>query len=374
MTEHDHAAGDDIELKSHKGTGKKIGVLIGLIVLIGGGVAGWYFMLEKPKQERLAKLEAHRAFWTEFSEYHATGYGASWKCIFGGTDESQVNSNLKLETLIETAIGQNEGMFGKLILACIDGNKEMLSGLGKEPPPGLVGVSKQVENVKAMDLLPEYEEKFKGFPETTEAMYASWKALGDYFSGADERRKWDKKLDDVSTDGWGTLYVKEQKNEKPVESDLKSAWRYYKFMTCSLGKDYSELGDVGSTSALEKEIGKIMVDGDCSTDEKAAAYYPKVEQCATQFLLSASPDLDDPQFKNAVQKSWFREMRSLAAIAGSWQDPETGADYTGCIRRSRTYTKATGIENLFKTIMAYTEARVSLAKAYQAEKAKYEKK
>ena len=71
---------DDLgDIKVKKGTGAKIVVMLLILASIGGGVASYYFFLLKPEQEREAKLQVHKDFWNEFTEYHATGYGGTWK-------------------------------------------------------------------------------------------------------------------------------------------------------------------------------------------------------------------------------------------------------------------------------------------------------
>jgi hypothetical protein len=364
---------DEGDVKVSKGTGKKIVVLIALLLAIGGGVAAWYMLLYTPEQERKANLEMHQGFWNEFTEYHATGYGGAWRCIFGGTEENQVNTNLKLETLIETAISQNEGMFGKLVLACLDADPALLEAVGKEPPPGLVGVPKQIENLKAMKIPPGYEDTFNDIPATLEAVDSSWRQMAEYFQGAEERAEWDSKLTDAANKGWGMLWAKGQKGEKFTTGDLGWAWRYYSFMTCALGKDYSELGEFKNTQELEKLIGSIAVDGACSTDEKAAAYFETVDGCAKKFLLASKPELQQPEFMNAIKKSYYNEQRSLAAIAGSFEGDQ-GVIHEGCIPRARAYTKSTGVTNLFKALSAYSIARIELSKKYKELKTPFEKK
>ncbi len=364
---------DDLgDVKVKKGTAGKIIVLILILAFIGGGVAAYYFLLLKPEQQREATLQMHKDFWNEFTEYHATGYGGTWKCIFGGTEESQVNTNLKLETVIETAISQNEGLFGKLILACLDNDEALLEAVGKEPPPGLVGTPTHVENLEAMKVPKGYEESFEGIAETLEEVDSSWRVMAEYFQGAEERAKWDAKLTDAANKGWGMLWAKARKREKFTASDLGQAWRYYKFMSCSLGADYSELGEFKKMTELEGLIGKIAVDGACSTDEKAAAHFSTVDGCAKKFLLSGQADLQDEQFQAAIKNSYYDEQRSLAAIAGSFEGDQ-GIIYKGCIPRARAYTKTTGISNLFKALMAYSQARIELSKKYQELKEPYEK-
>ncbi|MBW2260521.1 MAG: hypothetical protein JRG91_01000 [Deltaproteobacteria bacterium] len=364
---------DDMDIKVSKGTGVKIVVMLLILASIGGGVTSYYFFLLKPEQERQANLQVHKDFWNEFTEYHATGYGGTWKCIFGGTAESQVNTNLKLETVIETAISQNEGLFGKLILACLDNDEALLEAVGKEPPPSLVGTLAHAENLRGMKVPKGYEEQFEGLPETVEEVDASWRVMAEYFHDANERAKWDSKLTDAANKGWGMLWAKARKREKFNSSDLAQAWRYYKFMSCSLGSDYVELGEFKKISELESLISKISIDGACSTDEKAAAHFPTVDGCAKKFLLSGQANLQDEQFQNAIKNSYYDEQRSLAAIAGSFEGDE-GIIYKGCITRARTYTKATGITNLFKALMAYSKARIGLLKKYQESKKPYEKK
>jgi len=364
---------DEADVKAPKGTFRKVVVLILILACIGGGVGAWYYFLLMPDQARQAELQMHKDFWNEFQEYHATGYGASWKCIFGGTEENQVDSNLKLETIIETAISQNEALFGKLVLGCLDADMAVLKAVKKEPPPGLVGTKKHIENLRAMKVPAAYKSTFEGIPETLEAVDASWRKMAEYFQGADERAEWDQKLTEAANKGWGMLWAKGQKGEKFGPGDLSWAWRYYKFMTCSLGKDYSELGTFKNYREMEGLIGKIAVDGECSTDEKAEAYFDRVDGCGKKFLLASTPDLKDPMFVNAIQKGYFNEQRSLAAIAGRFEGDQ-GIMYDGCILRARAYKKATGITNLFKALTAYTKARIDLSKKYQEMKKPLEKK
>ena len=75
----------------------------------------------------------------------------------------------------------------------------------------------------------------------------------------------------------------------------------------------------------------------------------------------------------ALKKKWWNETRSLAAIAGSFEDPNTGAQHLGCIHKARAHFKASGVAHLFKSSMAYAQARSELTTIYKAEKAKYEK-
>lgn len=363
----------DIDIKHPGGVGMKIVVLLVILAAIGGGVAAWYFLLYMPEEQRKARLAVHTDFWNEFTEYQAKGYGSTWSCIFAGTEQNQVNTNLKLEQVIGTALAQNEALFGKLIIACIDNDEALLEAVGKEPPPGMVSMEQHVKNLREMEVPEPYQEQFEGTPEALEEVYTAWKTLGEYFMGAEERAKWDAKLTEAANNGWGQLYAKSFKKDKPDATHYANAWRYYKFMTCALGKDYSELGEFNNTEQMENLIGKIMVDGDCSTDEKAAAYFPTIDSCAQKYLLSSKTDLEDPLFANAVKKKYFNETRSLAAIAGSWQDPETGAEYSGCIRRARAHIKATGISHLFKASMAYSQSRMQLLDVYKKQKVKYEK-
>ncbi len=359
----------DIDIKPPRGIAMKIVVLLLILLGIGGSVAAWFFLLYTPEQKRKAELAVHTDFWNEFTKYQAEGYGSTWSCIFGGTAESQVNTNLKLEQIIDAALSQNEAMFGKLILACIDRDEGLLEAVGKEPPASMVSMGTHSENLRNMKVPEAYKEKFEGMPEALDEVHEAWKTLGEYFQDAEERAKWDAKLTEAADNGWGQLYAQ----KKPTATHLSNAWRYYKFMTCSLGKDYSELGDFSGNKQLEDLVFKIAIDGECSTDEKAAAYFPTIDGCAKKFLLAGKADLEDPSFQNAVQKKYYNEARSLAAIAGSWQDPETGAEYQGCIRRARAHIKATGIAHLFSSSAAYAQARIELSRIYKEEKAKFDK-
>jgi hypothetical protein len=362
----------DVDIKPPSGIGMKIGILVAILAVIGGGVAAWYFLLYKPEVEQEARLKVHVDFWNEFTRYHAEGYGSTWSCIFAGTEESQVNTNLKLEQLIDTALSQNEAMFGKLIIACVDNDEGMLEAVGKEPPPSMVSMEQHAENLRQMDVPPPYQETFEGLPETLEEIQNAWRELGQYFMEADERAKWDTELTEAANNGWGQLYVKSIKREKPKASHLANAWRYYKFMTCALGSDYADLGEFKTTKELEALIGKIATEGECSTEEKAAAYFPTIDACAKEYLLASKTDIGDAQFQNAIKEHWYDETRSLAAIAGSWEDPETGEIHEGCIRKARAHIKATGISHLFKSSMAYSQSRIELSKIYKEQKARYE--
>jgi len=372
MDEQNKMQSTDVDIKPPTGIGMKILVLVAIVLAISGGVAAGYFLLYMPQQQRQAELERHQNFYNEFTKIHTDGFAATWKCIFGGTELTQVNTNLKLEQLIESALSQNEATFGKLVLACVSADEEVLAALEKEPQAGMTGLPGQVEALGELEVEPEYEEAFAGLPETLDAMNESWVFLGEYFEEADKRAQWDKKLTDSANKGWGTLWAKDQKREKFTASDLSHAWRYYKFMTCSLGVEgYEDLGEFKKTTELEALIGKIAIDEACSTEEKADAQFGVINDCAEKYLLASKTELDAERFATAIKKGYYNEQRSLAAIAGSFEG-EQGIIYEGCISKARSYRKATGIANLFKAMMAYSQARAQVIEQYKKEKEKLE--
>ncbi|MFH1435510.1 MAG: hypothetical protein ABIJ56_07310 [Pseudomonadota bacterium] len=329
---------DDLDVKSPKGMGMKIVVTLIILAVIGGiGYAAYYYIL-LPEQQRQQKLQMHEDFLAAYTTVKNTGYNDFWKCVFPLATEEQANTNLKLESIINNAISQQEEKFGKHIGGCLETLK------------------KHVEVAKTMESPAEYEEQVKQLPGVLEAVYDAWKALSDEFSQAGQRGTWDKRLDDAATKGWGQLYVDYENRKKPTDETLRFGRRYMKFVTCAVGKTYQEMGN--KVEEVGDAIVKEVMQGVCSTPEKAMERFAYIEDNCVTFLTAPNPPAPDEDFDHVMKKGLYYETKSLAVIAGSWE----GED--GCVRAARKEKQKLMIQNLFNSWVAYKTVAKSVEDVY----------
>jgi len=335
---------EEIDVKAATGTASKIIIAVIILLLIVGGILAIYFFSLKPASERKMELSKHEDFMAAYTAMRATGYDEFWKCVFPLATEEQANSNLKLENIIKNSISQNEEGFGKHILECLPSLKKHLDS------------SKEIKGP------PEYSESLKELPSALEVLYSSWKILGEWFANAGERNKWDKRLDDVTEKGWGQMYVDAEKRQKSTDETMRNARRYMKFVTCSVGKTYQELGGkTGSISDVEANLVASVLGsgGICSSPEKAMERFDYIESKCVPYLTSPEPPPPDADWDFVAKKGIYYETRSLAVLAGSWE----GQD--GCIRAARKEKEKVMIQNLFNGWVGYKKVAKSIEDIYR---------
>jgi hypothetical protein len=337
-TDTESRAADDADVKSPTGMGMKVAVTLIIIVVIAAALGAAYYFILLPEQKRKVELQKHEDFMAEYTRLRNTGYDDFWKCVFPLAAEEQANTNLKLESIINSAISQNEEAFGKHILSCLDTLKA------------------HIEGVKELQPLPGYEENVKDLGPALETVYDTWKSVGDEFANAGLRDKWDKRLDDVTAKGWGQMYVDAEKGKKSSDATQQNARRYMKFVTCVVGKSYKEMGN--SVSEVEASLVKEVLDGVCSTPEKTIERYKHLEDSCVPFLVGPEPPPVDEDWAHVLKKGLYYETRSLAVIAGSWEGRQ------GCIRTAREEKEKLLIQNLFNAWIAYKKVAKSVEDVY----------
>ena len=329
---------DDLDIKAPSGMGMKIVVTLIILAAMGGiGYAAYYYIL-LPEQQREQKLQVHEDFLAAYTAVKNTGYNDFWKCVFPLATEEQANSNLKLESIIMNAISQQEEKFGKHIGGCLETLK------------------KHIEASKTMEPPAEYEEVIKQLPGVLEAAYDAWKTLSDDFSQSGQRAKWDKRLDEAATKGWGQLYVDYENRKKPTDETLRNGRRYMKFVTCAAGKTYVEMGN--NVEEVGNALVKEVMQGVCSTPEKAMERFDYIEDNCVTFLTSPNPPAPDEDFEHVMKKGLYYETKSIAVIAGSWEGEE------GCLRKARKEKRKLMILNLFNSWVAYKKVAKSVEDIY----------
>lgn len=329
---------DDVGVKSPTGIGMKIVVTVIIVAAVFGALGAAYFFIIVPDQERETELRKHESFLAAYTTIKNTGYDEFWKCVFPLAAEEQANTNLKLESIIRNAISQNEEGFGKHILGCLETLK------------------KHFDASKDFESLPEYEEDIKQLPHVLEAVYNTWSSLGDEFASAGQRDKWDKRLDEVASKGWGQMYVDYEKRKKSSDETIRNARRYMKFVTCAVGKTYKELGS--TITEVEKALTEIVLNDLCVSPEKAIERADYIEDNCVTYLLSPEPPLPDDDWNHVAKRGLFYETRSLAVIAGSWEGQQ------GCLRLARMEKEKLLIQNLFNAWLAYKKVAKSVENTY----------
>lgn len=329
---------DDVDVKAPTGTGMKVAVTLIIIIVIAAALGAAYYFILLPEQKRKGELQKHEDFMAEYTRIRNTGYDDFWKCVFPLAAEEQANTNLKLESIISSSISQNEEGFGKHILTCLETLKA------------------HIEAAKELQAPAVYEESVKQLAPTLQAVYDSWKIVGDEFANAGQRAKWDKRLDEVTLKGWGQMYVDAEKGKKSSDTTQQNARRYMKFVTCVVGKSYQEMGN-NSTEVAESLV-KNVLDGVCSTPEKAVERYKYLENNCVPYLVGPEPPPVDEDWAHVLKKGLYYETRSLAVIAGSWEGRQ------GCLRTAREEKEKLMIQNLFNVWIAYKKAAKSIEDVY----------
>ena len=217
-------------------------------------------------------------------------------------------------------------------------------------------LKKHIDGAKALTGPPEYSEGLKQLPQTLEAVYSAWKAEGDQFAGAGARGKWDKRLDDVTEKGWGQMYVDYEKGKKSTDETMRNARRYMKFVTCTVGKTYQEMGN--SVQEVETAITALVLSTLCATPEKAMERTEYIESNCVTFLVASDPPPPDADWEHVMKRGLFYETRSLAVIAGSWEAQD------GCLRAARKEKSKVMIQNLFNSWVAYKKVARGIEDVY----------
>jgi len=338
ITSQEPKAVDDGDVKAPTGTGMKVAVTLIIIILIAAALGAAYYFILLPEQKRKAELQKHEDFMAEYTRLKTTGYDDFWKCVFPLAAEEQANTNLKLESIISSSISQNEEGFGKHILTCLETLKA------------------HIDAAKEFQALPEYEESVKQLAPALQNVYDSWKIVGDEFANAGQRAKWDKRLDEVTSKGWGQMYVDAEKGKKSSDATQQNARRYMKFVTCVAGKSYQELGN--TVSEVEESLVKEVLEGVCSTPEKAIERYAYLESTCVPYLVGPEPPPVDEDWAHVIKKGLYYETRSLTVIAGSWEGQQ------GCTRTAREEKEKLMIQNLFNAWIAYKKVAKSVEDVY----------
>jgi hypothetical protein len=329
---------DDADVKAPTGAGMKIAVTVIIVAVIGGLLAAAYFLFLVPEQKRKAELAVHENFLSEYTGIKASGYDDFWRCVFPLATEEQANSNLKLESIIKNAIGQNEEGFGKHIVEC------------------LPILKKHVDAAKTLEAPPDYASGVKELPVVLQGLYDAWAAVGDRFASAGMRDKWDKRLDEVATKGWGQMYVDAEKGKKSTDETMRNARRYMKFMQCADGKRYQEMGK--NSLEVQETLVNVVLNQLCVSAEKAIERTDYIEKTCVPFLTSPDPPAVDEDWAYVLQKEMFYETRSLSVIAGSWEGQQ------GCLRLARMESEKIMIENLFNAWVAYKKVAKGIEDVY----------
>jgi hypothetical protein len=337
-TDKESRPADDADVKAPTGMGMKVAVTLIIIVAIAAALGAAYYFILLPEQKRKAELQKHEDFMAEYTRLRNTGYDDFWKCVFPLAAEEQANTNLKLESIINNAVSQNEEGFGKHIMGCL----ETLKG--------------HIDSAKELQTMPQYEESVKQLAPSLETVYDTWKSLGEEFANAGQRAKWDKRLDEVTAKGWGQMYVDAEKGKKSSDTTQQNARRYMKFVTCVVGKSYQEMGN--TVSEVEQSLVKEVLDGVCSTPEKAVERYKHLENNCVPFLVGPEPPPADEDWAHVIKKGLYYETRSLAVIAGSWEGRQ------GCLRTAREEKEKLMIQNLFNAWISYKKVAKSVEDAY----------
>lgn len=331
---------DDADVKSPTGAGMKIAVTVIIVAVIGGLLAAAYFLFLVPEQERKAALAVHEDFLSEYTGIKASGYDDFWRCVFPLATEEQANSNLKLESIIKNAIGQNEEGFGKHIVEC------------------LPILKKHVDASKTLKAPPDYASGVKELPVVLQGLYDAWATIGDQFASAGMRDKWDKRLDEVATKGWGQMYVDAEKGKKSADETQRNARRYMKFVQCAVGKKYQEMGN--NTTEVQETLVNVVLNTLCVSAEKAIERTAYIEKTCVPILTSPDPPAVDEDWAYVLQKGMYYETRSLSVIAGSWEGQQ------GCLRLARMENEKLIIENLFNAWVAYKKVAKGIEDVYIA--------